>query len=322
MENHYSFAPPRRFGLTVLLGAILFFIVLVGISIWQFLHAGIGLLFFLYLFFLIVGVLIIPFFLYRLYALWGAYYTLERDGLHLHWGLRVVDIPMTSIQWIYTLGKVEQITKQGIPLPTFWMPGAILGSRWWHEDVHVEYLASSSRQLLFVGTQDMVYGISPNDPEAFLYVYSRFTELGSIAPIKSRSIHPSFIITKVWSDRLARYLILSGFLLNLFLLGWVSLIIPTRTEIILGFLSDEPLPSARFLLLPLVNSFFFLLDIIFGLFLYRRESSSESKLDSAGGKRMFSLSVPGRLLAILLWIFHVIATILFLFAVYFIQLPE
>jgi hypothetical protein len=304
------------------MGAILFFTILVGICIWQFLHASIGLPFFLYLFFSLIGVLIIPFFLYRLYALWGAYYTSERDGLRLHWGLRVVDIPMVSIQWIYPADKVVQVTKHNIPLPPIWLPGAILGSRRWQADIRVEYLASDPKRLLFIATQDMVYGISPNDPEAFLYVHSRFIELGSIAPISARSIHPSFLITKVWNDHLARYLILSGFLLNLILLGWVSLIIPTRTDIVLGFLTDEPLPSPRFLLLPLVNSFFFMFGLIFGLFLYRRESSTTPMGNQPDSERMFSLFAPGRLLSILLWSFQVIATILFLFAVYFIQLPE
>lgn len=322
MEDRYSFAPPRKFGLIVLLGVILFFAIIVGICFWQFLSTGIGFQFFLFLIISIIGILILPFFIYRLYALWGAYYTLERDGLRLHWGLRVVELPMNSIQWVYPAAQVEQDLKHSIPLPVFWLPGAILGGKRWRGDMRAEYMASDVKRILFIATQDRIFGISPNDPEAFLYVYSRYIELGSIASIPARSIHPSFLIAKVWNDLPTRYLVLSGFILNLILLGWVSLIIPTKTEIVLGFLTDEPLPSARFLLLPLVNSLFFLLDLLFGLFLYRRETSTRSAEEHTGSRHTVSLSIPGWFLANLLMAFHITATILFLFAVYFIQLPE
>src|SRR5512139_176468 len=39
---------------------------------------------------------------YRLYALWTASYSLERDGIHLRWGFRSEDVPIDAVLWVRT----------------------------------------------------------------------------------------------------------------------------------------------------------------------------------------------------------------------------
>ena len=66
----------------------------------------------------------LPVVAYRGYALLSGSYRVERDGLRIRWGLRVEDIPLTSIEWIRTADELVV----DLPLPRFTWPGAILGS--------------------------------------------------------------------------------------------------------------------------------------------------------------------------------------------------
>ncbi len=77
----------------------------------------------------------------------------------------------------------------------------------------------------------------------------------------------------MWGDRSARYLILVALLLTVTLFIVVALVIPSRTSIALGWTSSglpvEPGPPERLLLLPVLCTFTFVLDLLIGLYLYR-----------------------------------------------------
>lgn len=324
MESYYNFAPPRRLGQTLLSILIFLICVVVIASIWQLLWIEAGISVFIFLILIILGLIVIPVLLYLYYALWGAFYTLEREGIHLHWGLRVEDIPMQSVGWIVTLEDLRKQLGEEILLPLVRIPGGILGTRYINITMPIEYMASDSKRLLFIGTAKKIYAISPNDPQAFLLVYQRYTELGSIMPIKARSQFPSFVVGEIWQNRLARYLLMLGFGLNLLLIGWVLLVIPTRNEIVLGFISDEPVKSSQLLLLPIVNSFFFFINTGLGLYFFRRPKViiDDVLIQTDGqNKRRIGLFVQGNVFTILLWLSNIIASGLFLAATYFILLP-
>jgi len=148
-----------------------------------------------------------------------------------------------------------------------------------------------------------VFAISPADPDEFLRTYQRLSELGSLTPLPARSLYPAFLLARVWASKPARYLLLGGLILSLGLLVVVSLIVPSRPAISLGFNPDgtptDLVPSVRMLLLPFLNSFFYLADLLAGLFFYRREG--------------------GQALAYLLWGSGVLTATFFLGAVIFIQ---
>jgi hypothetical protein len=270
MLEPHLFYPPRRRGLVFHA---------VGISLLGLLSAGCFLLglrqeaggyfalwMLLSLFFFVPLVLVV----YRAYALLRARYLIEREGLRLRWGLRVEDIPVTRVEWIRPVSDLPYRLR----LPFLAWPGAILGSVHVEDLGEVEFLAADESTLLLVATPQRVYAISPADPKAFLRVFHRMMELGSLEPLIHRSVQPTAFFRLIWEDRLARWLILLGAGLVLLLFTGVSLIIPTRAEVSLGFSSNgTPLPgvpAAQLLLLPVLSAFALGIDLLGGLFFYRQ----------------------------------------------------
>jgi hypothetical protein len=269
----YLYYPPRRAGLIFQGGTMAILALLGGWGLWRAAQVPIGppLLGDLLLAFLALAPL--PFLFYRLRALQGAYYILERDGMRLHWGLRAIDIPMTAVLWVRRRGELRPAPA----LPWLRWPGAILGStpRPMPGAGSLEYLASAAGELIYIATPGRVYAISPDAPDDFLLAYRQMIELGSLTPLTPRSIHPVSTYAQVWQLRPARWLLLSGGGLSLALLVWVSLAIPQRAQVLMGAAPPgalaEPVPSAGLLLLPLANFVFFGLNWLFGVFFLRRE---------------------------------------------------
>jgi hypothetical protein len=294
--------PPRRLGLVFQGGAIAALAAAGLWGLWQATQARFGPVFLLYLLPALLAFALVPILAYRAYAMWRAAYVLERDGLRLNWGLRAEDIPMDTVKWVRPAGELQP----PLPLPILRWPGAVLGVRRLPDGGQVEFLAAQSRPLVLVATSDRIYAISPHDPGEFLHTFQRFTELGSLTPFPARSIYPTFLLARVWASRPARYLLLAGLALSLILLVWVTLIIPARTDISLGFAADgspdDRVPSVQLLLLPVLNSFFFLADVLGGLFFYRAEGGPQA-----------NVKMP---LAYVLWGSGVLTALLFLGAVY------
>ena len=138
-----------------------------------------------------------------------------------------------------------------------------------------EYLASTTENLLLVATPKRVYAISPEDPDTFLNSFQRSLELGSLTPLSSISVLPAAYLARVWSNIAARVLLVSGFVLNLLLFMGVSLLIPSRETVSLGFYpTGAPLPAgpaAQMLLLPILGTFIYLTDLTAGMFFFRRQ---------------------------------------------------
>jgi hypothetical protein len=157
---------------------------------------------------------------------------------------------------------------------------------------------------VLVATPLRIFAISPENPDTFIKSFRNINEMGSLTPIAPRSVYPTFLLARLWADRPARYLVLAGFTLGLALLIWVSLAIPARAQVSLGYLpSGEPLdpsPAASLLLLPVLNGLTYLTDLLGGLFFYRRPDQ--------------------KALAYVLWAGGVITPILMLVAVGFITL--
>lgn len=342
MRNYLVFEPDRSLGVLFHVFAILLLIGISAWGIWQAVHSAIGPLFLVYLLPALLSIFLIPLLSYRLYSLLGAYYQIERDGMRLRWGLRIEDIPMDNLVWINPDAELER----DLPLPWLRWPGAVLGVRRTTHGETIEFLASRSRRLVVIATQEKFYAISPNPPEIFIQNLRSFMELGSLSPVAARSIQPSFLVIRIWEHVSARILILAGLALNLALLVWVSLAIPARASITLGFAAlSEPVPSVRLLLIPIISSFFFLADLFLGLFFYRREidpppvdlseapaenlllapvlSSRYREFIQTISRGFWSIRrgmslVPGQYLAHLLWGSSVLVSALFLLATYFI----
>ena len=186
-------------------------------------------------------------------------------------------------------------------LPLLRLPGAVLGTRR-HPDLGlVEFIASDTKNLILIATSKRVFAISPENPAALVQTFARATELGSLTPAKAVSVYPSFIITQAWSSSLARFLWMSGLFINLGLVVWVGVLIPSLSQIPFGFdafgVPDVVVASSRLILLPLISTFMYATGIIAGLYFYRWE--------------------PQRPLAYIIWMSGTVCAILFLVAVLF-----
>jgi hypothetical protein len=250
--------------------------------------------------FLLVGLVAfapIPFLGYRAYALLKADYYIDRDSLAILWGLRIEDIPLTDIEWVRPASDLTT----PLSLPRLRMPGAVLGRRR-HSDLGgVEFIASSTRNLILIATSRHVFAISPRDAAALVRTFARATELGSLMPTEAKSVYPSFLITQAWESPVARFVWMSGILLNLGLIGWVGILIPSLSKIPLGFdpfgVPNQTASSSQLVLLPLVSTLLFIIGITAGLYFYRWERQ--------------------RPLAFIVWVSSTLSAFLFLIAVLF-----
>jgi len=292
------FPPPKRFGLV--LHAIIV-LILGGVSafgVWNLNRAQVGPSFVTSLLVALLAFALIPFFGYRAYALLRADYYIDRDSLAILWGLRVEDIPLTDIEWV----RLSSDLTRPLAYPSFRLPGAVLGTRR-HPDLGlVEFIASNTRNIILIATSKRVFAISPRNASALVRTFARATEMGSLIPAEPKSVYPSFVITQAWERPVARFLWMSGFLLNLGLILWVSVLIPSITEVPLGFTAfgtpKNIFPSVRLILLPLLSMVMYALGITAGLYFYRWEKQ--------------------RPLAFIVWASSSLCAVLFLMAVLFI----
>jgi hypothetical protein len=297
VAESYLFRPPRRFGLAYHFAAVLLLAAAGFLGLLQASRAAVGPVFFLFVLPAILAVSFGPVLLYNAYSLWGASYSLERDGIHLQWGLRSEDIPMDSVLWV----RPEAALREHLPLPWWHWPGAVLGRRTMHDGTPVEFFAARARQLLLIATPARMYVISPARLDEFLQAFQTLSELGTITPVVARSVYPAFLLSRLVRDVNGLALLLAGLALSLGLLTWVGMSVRTRESITWQTPSTrivDPVPAVRLFLLPVLNAVFFTADLLLGLFFYRR--------------------VETQVASYLLWGVSVLTAILFLGAAFFI----
>jgi len=298
MDESYLFRPPRRMGLVVHGGMLLCCLAGGGFGLWQAARAEVGLSFMTHLLLALGFLGPLPLLGYRAYALWRASYILERDGLRLRWGLRAEEIPMNAVTGIY----LDEELDFRLPAPLPALPGAVLGTIKLGELPPIEFMAARPQHLVLVATPQRIFALSPLEREAFVQTFQRLMELGTLTPLAAQSLRPTFLLSRLWADGVARALLLAGLAFNLGLAVWVSAAIPAQAFVSLRLSPAgqalEQAPSVRLLLLPVINAAFFVVDLLAGLFFYRDNDL--------------------RPLAYLLWASNVITNGLFAAAVYFI----
>ncbi|MBN8658375.1 MAG: PH domain-containing protein [Anaerolineae bacterium] len=296
--NTGLFPPPKQRGLLIH-GIILFvLIVVVVVGFIQLSSADVGPAFLIWLLVSLAAFVPVPFFAYRIFALYRGSYEIDRDSLAIHWGLRVEDIPLSDIEWIR---PAEDLTNP-LNLPALPLPGALLGIRR-HPDLgSVEFIASDAKKLLLIATAKRVFVISPDNPSGLAQTFARATEMGSLAPTEAKSVYPSFIVSQAWESGMARYLWLSALFLNIGLFIWASLIIPSTPQVALGIQASggtlEAVPSSQLIIFPVASLLLAVAGWIAGLYFYRWERE--------------------RILAFIVWGSSTFTSLLFLLAVLFI----
>ncbi len=271
MTERYIFHPPRKKG-------SVFHILIIAAStgfgiwgIWQTANAEVAPQLLIYLTPILLFLLLVPFLIYRFYALHRSQYVLERDGLTLKWGWRTETIPMDQIEWVHRAENLDTPIK----LPLIRWPGSVVGRRWFTRGPTIEFLAARGDPLVVIAGDEGYYAISPLKTDAFIDTYHHLTELGSLNPLHSQDTRPTFLITQLWKQRLNLIITLAGLGLVLSLYLWTLFVIANRDDISLGFSPQgtphQPLPSIRLILLPILYTISYIGNLVIGLFLYRRE---------------------------------------------------
>ncbi len=277
---------------------VLILAVIGAVGLWRASAAVSGIAFLLYILPALLAIGLTPVFIYQMYALQRARYILGRDGISIYWGLRREEIPINMVNWV---GSAEQ-NRMKLTKPLIRLPGSVLGVQTQPDGKAVEYLAARDNKLVMIVTPERIYAISPADEDEFLQTYHRLSEFGSLAPIPSISDYPAALLARSWADRPARILILTSLVLAAGLVLLVGLSLPTHPLTALRLNPDgspvELVPGVRILLLPVLNTFFFVADMLLGWFFYRRADT--------------------RPLGYLMWASSVLTSLLFSGAVFFI----
>lgn len=298
MADSLVFYPPRRLGTLIHLILLLLFLGMGILGLVQMAEVQAGKAFIAAVMPVLLALVMVPFLFYRLLALNRSSYQLERNGIRLTWGLRSEDIPMDAVMWV---GDAQDLDYH-LPRPILSLPGSVLGARTLPGGKPLEFLASSQRRLVVIITLQRAFAISPADPAAFLAAFKKLAEFGSLTPLEARSVFPQLLITRSYADRWTRILLIAGLLLALALLAWVSLEVPKHAQIALRlspdgtFTADDLVPGIQLMLLPVLNLAFFTADLVLGFYFYRHPATQP--------------------LAYLIWGSSVLASLLFLVAVY------
>ena len=296
-----TYLPEKRSGLVFQGGLALISLALSGLGFLMASQQEEGFYFMLWMLAALVFLPPAALLIYRAYALFQARYVLEREGLRLRWGLRAEDIPISMIEWIRPANELGF----HLQYPLIRWPGAVVGEETTEGLGAVEFMASDPERLLLVATPEKIYAISPEDTKKFLRQFQLMVEMGSLAELPSFSAQPGVFMQQVWSDRIARLLILIGLGATFLLFIFVSVYIPTRGWVSLGFdATGQPVPPSppeTLLLFPVLAGVMFGVDLGAGFYFYRREGSALLAYIAWGS----SVVIPVLLLIVLirmLWI--------------------
>lgn len=270
-QDPQIFYPDRKQGI-FLHGFLLVFLVLIMLAaLWAATQWAEGSIFVFIMFLIVILTALIPFVLYRGYALINARYILERNGLRIRWGLRTEDIPLDEIKWLRRANE----SGYSIQLPVLGWSGAILGEKQSESLGPIEYIAADLEKIILVATNIKIYAISPQNPREFELAFQRAFEMGSLFPIESQSVRPAAFVQKVLKDKYGKYLLPLN--VGLVLVLWLvsGFIIANNQQLPLGFSPQgqplELVASQQLLLIPILGLFDLVLNIILGLFFFRRD---------------------------------------------------
>jgi hypothetical protein len=203
-------------------------------------------------------------------------YRLNRNGVVITWAGMQQIIPLPDIQRI---ARGSEILGQVVRRRGFWWPGNYVGRGMVPGLGRTRFFASRplSQQLLLV-TPEVVYGISPRDPDGFESAFEARRILGPNKPWRHRTRYAPWLTWRLWRDRTARLLVGSAVGLNLALFGFLCLRFPRLPPVLaLHFnaagLPDRTGPKGEAFSLPIIGLIILGVNVVVGLLLYRREKA-------------------------------------------------
>jgi hypothetical protein len=265
-----DFYPPRRNGTIFMV--VLLFVFLAG-AIWNFNRATggqAGAAFSANLLLFAAFSLLLPVVGFRLYGLLRSSYSMYAGSLRLSWGLRVEEIPLEEITWVRT----ERELGYRLPIPVLSWPGAVVGLRRMRRKGVIEFLAARRRGLVLIETNRRAFAISPEDPNAFMHSFRRISEIGTLDPVHGASVRPAALVGSLWESRLPRSLAAGMLVAAAVFTAWIIFAIDPQPGLAypLGD-TGRVVNGSQLLLLPVLNGLFLLMDLLVGLFFFRREET-------------------------------------------------
>ncbi|MGI6250596.1 MAG: PH domain-containing protein [Anaerolineaceae bacterium] len=213
-------------------------------------------------------VMLLTWLLVQLYILLTMRYTISRGGIDLRWGLRRERIPLGNLQWVRSLSDFQS----HLPLPFPRLPGLIFGKKKVKGLGLCEFAATKESDLVLVSTSEKVYVISPTQPLVFTGQYNQWAEIGSLEDLEALSVGGRLLWGEIWRDGKARLLIIVG-ALGVGLV-WITALSMSfqRTEVL--WPTFDTLPSDRLILLAVLSTAYWVVDLFMGVFFYRRGNVS------------------------------------------------
>jgi len=217
---------------------------------------------------LFVGVLT-----YWLNGLVQSGYILDRNSLTIIWGPNEQVIPTPQIERVLLGEEIEgHIHFRGVRWPGHWRGyGQIEGL-----GPTLFYATVPPRQQIFIVTPGLTYGISPEEPQAFLQTLRSRIEMGPTQLVEAASSGPAFLQWDFWRDRLGLALLAGALTAVVALFALLSARFPALPRSLpLHFdakgAPDVLAPQGQIFFLPLIGLLVLLANGILGGLLYRRE---------------------------------------------------
>jgi hypothetical protein len=209
---------------------------------------------------------------YRTVGAFTLEYWVDRDGITLVWGVTRQIIPMAAIR------RIQQgALSVGVDRLWPWHWPYTERRRLWGADVGVvsSYATRPLTEQLILVTDDESYGISPADPAKFLAAVQSRYALGVARPKRSELQRPPLWTWRLWRDRIAQVLILAGLIGVLFTFGILAFRYPSLpADIPLHFdangIPDRIAAKSGLFALPLIGMLVWLVNLVAGIWLYRR----------------------------------------------------
>ncbi len=268
--------PPQFLGFVLGLLIILFFLLAIGWSVYRMGTGDLSLWLVLWVLLPLISLPLLLFSLYRLYGLLTARYSIDRNGLRIRWGLAYEEVPIHQLVMVESAGDMG--LSQG-PSPGFWWPGLVIGAREIDGLGLVEFFSTRGLDsTLVVQTEDRRLAISPPDIDAFLVAVKESMRMGALHTLRAVSTRPNFALARLGEDRGALTLVILGGLLPILIFGYLLLMVGEMSgQVAFGFDTqgavDILAPPGRLLLLPMIAGASWLLDLCFGLWLYRTNTN-------------------------------------------------
>jgi len=154
-ETPRRFTPFTQRGNLVLGGLTLAFLAIAVILFWLSSTTDVAWQFSLYLISGIFACFPLPMLSYRLLALNRSSYTMDRNTIILHWGLRTELLPISKVEWIRPVSDLAS----DLPLPKFPLPGALIGTKTIEGLGKVEFMADSIENALLLAMPESFFVI-------------------------------------------------------------------------------------------------------------------------------------------------------------------